>query len=467
MKVNSPLEVYKYLPKTNCGDCGEITCMAFAAQLIERAVKIDDCAPILDDKFKSKYEELSSLLAPQIKQIEIGTGDNSIAIGGDDVLYRHQLTFYNQAALAYDVWDTMGEDELVERVKAIRDFKKFYVGEYLTLDMVAVRSTSNDPSKFAKCVETVSKNTDFPMVLCSLNPKVLEAGLEVASDKNPLIYAATEDNWSEVADLAIKYGVPVAIFAPNDLDLLKSMATSFMEMGIENLVLDPGTYPTGEGLKTTLTNFVQLRRSGIAEGQKEVAFPLISIPMTAWMAEEDPVSAAYWESVIASVFIAKYADIMILHSLEPYSTIPETTLATNIYTDPRKPVQVDSGIRGVGNPNESSPVFVTTNFALTYYTVESDISSNGIDSYIIVVDTDGIGVEASVAGGQLTPAKINEVIKKDGTIGGKVNHNTLVLPALAARLSGETEDATGWKVLVGPQDSGRIPGWMEGNWPPK
>ncbi|MDY6958139.1 MAG: acetyl-CoA decarbonylase/synthase complex subunit gamma [Halobacteriota archaeon] len=467
MKVNSPLEVYKYLPKTNCGDCGETTCMAFAAQLIERAMKVDDCTPILDDKFKGKYEELKSLLAPQIKLIEVGTGDNSIAIGGDDVLHRHQLTFYNQTALAYDVWDTMSDDELIERVNAIQNFKKFYVGEYLTLDMVAVRSSSNDPSKFAKCVETVSKTTDFPLVLCSLDPNVLEAGLEVVSDKNPLIYAATEENWKEVADLAIKYKVPVAIFAPNDLDLLKSIATSFIEMGIEDLVLDPGTYPTGEGLKTTLTNFVQIRRAGIAEDQKEVGFPLISIPMTAWMAEDDPVSAAYWESVIASVFIAKYADVMILHSLEPYSTIPETTLASNIYTDPRRPVQVDSGIREIGNPTEGSPVFVTTNFALTYYTVESDISSNGIDSYIVVVDTDGIGVEASVAGGQLTPAKINEVIEGDGTIGGKVNHSTLVLPGLAARLSGETEDATGWKVLVGPQDSGRIPGWMEENWPPK
>ncbi|MDY6965048.1 MAG: acetyl-CoA decarbonylase/synthase complex subunit gamma [Halobacteriota archaeon] len=467
MKVSSPLEIYKYLPKTNCGECGEKTCMAFAAQLIERTLKIEDCTPLLDEKFKSDYEELIQVMAPQVKLIEIGTGENIVKIGGEDVLHRHQLTFYDETALTYDVWDTMSDDELIERVNAIQGFKKFYVGEHLTLDMIAVRSISNDPSKFADCVEKVSKNTNFPLVLCSFDPKVLKAGLEVVSDKNPLIYAATEKNWSEVADLAIEYETPVTIFVPDDLDKLKSIASTFIEMGIDELVLDPGTFPTGEGLKKTLSNFVQLRRAGVTEDQKEVAFPLMSIPMTAWMVQEDPVSAAYWETVIASTFIVKYADIMILHSVEPYSTIPEVTLNNNIYTDPRRPVQVDPGIRTIGTPNESSPVFVTTNFALTYYTVESDLSSNGIDSYIVVTNTDGIGVEAAVAGGQLTPAKIKETLESDKDIKEKVNHGTIVIPGLAARLSGEAEEGTGWTVVVGPKDSGRIPGWMEENWPPK
>ncbi len=468
MKVSSPLEVYKYLPKTNCGECGEATCMAFAAQLIERTLNIEDCSPILDEKFKGKYEELTQVMAPQIRLVKIGTGENTVLIGGEDVLHRHQLTFYDKTALAYDVWDTMGEEELVERVNAIQNFRKFYVGEFLTLDMVAIRSTSGDPAQFAKCVKKVSETTDFPLILCSFDPKVLEAGLEEVSDKNPLIYAATEKNWKEVAELAIKYKTPVTVFAPDNLDTLKSLAKSFLEMGIEDIVLDPGTQPSGEGLVNSFSKFIRLRRAGISEDQRDIGLPLMSVPMTAWMANEDPVNAAYWETVVSSVFIVKYADIMILHSMEPYSTIPETTLNNNIYTDPRRPVQVDSGVRAIGNPDEKSPVFVTTNFALTYYTVESDISSNGIDSYIVVVNTDGIGVEAAIAGGQFTPAKVNEILTSaDIKLEDKVGHKTLVLPGLAARISGETEEVTGWNILVGPQDSGRIPGWMEGSWPPK
>ncbi|HUV82618.1 MAG TPA: (Fe-S)-binding protein, partial [archaeon] len=69
MKINSPLEVYKYLPQTNCSDCGEATCMAFASHLIDRSLKLEDCKPILEDKFKKKYLELGELMAPEIREV--------------------------------------------------------------------------------------------------------------------------------------------------------------------------------------------------------------------------------------------------------------------------------------------------------------------------------------------------------------------------------------------------------------
>lgn len=467
MKINSPLEAYKYLPGTNCGVCGEQTCMAFAARLIDRSKKLSECTPILEEKFKKKHDQLDALLAPEIRIVEIGVGEKSVRIGGDDVLYRHRLTFFNQTAFAYDVWDSMDEKDLVERVKKINEFKKFYVGSFLTVDMVAVRSTTNDPARFASAVKKVLENTDQPIVLCSFNPDVLKAGLEVAKDKNPLLYAATKDNWQQVAALALEYDVPVTLFAPNDLDLLKSMAKTFAAMGTEKLVLDPGTFPSGKQLKTTFTNFIKLRRAGI-DGDREIAYPLMSVPLMAWMVHDDPVSASYWETVVASVFTIKYGDILILHSIEPYAMLPEVHIRDTIYTDPRKPVTVDPAMYKIGSPTKDSPVIVTTNFALTYYTVESDISSNKIDCFLWAIDTDGIGVEAAVAGGQLTAAKIKKGIEDSGfNMKEDTSHNTIILPGLSARLQGDVEDETGCRVLIGPADSGRIPGWLEKNWPPK
>jgi acetyl-CoA decarbonylase/synthase complex subunit gamma len=164
----------------------------------------------------------------------------------------------------------------------------------------------------------------------------------------------------------------------------------------------------------------------------------------------------------------RYGDIMILHSIEPFALLPEMHIRDTIYTDPRTPVKVDSKVYEVGSPGKDSPVIVTTNFALTYYTVESDLASSGIDCYLLAADTDGLGVEAAVAGGQLTGQKINDDFKKvDFDFGEKTGHNTIILPGLAARLQGDLEDATGLNVLVGPQDSGQIPPWMEKNWPPK
>ncbi|MBP1909018.1 acetyl-CoA decarbonylase/synthase complex subunit gamma [Methanolobus bombayensis] len=467
MKINSPLEAYKFLPATNCGECGEATCMAFAAHLIDRSKKLTDCTPILEDKFRKKYEELDGLLAPEIREVEIGVGDKIAKIGGDDVLYRHKLTFFNQTQFAYDVSDTMDEKDLVERVNYIQDFKKFYVGNFLTVDMIAVRCTSGDPAKFAAAVKKVMETTDLPLILCSFDPAVLKAGLEVSKDRNPLLYAANKDNWKEVGELALEYDVAVTLFAPNDLDMLKTLAKTFAEMGTEKLVLDPGTFPTGKQFKQTFTNFVKVRRAGI-DGDRDIAYPIMAVPFTAWMAHDDPVSASYWETVVASVFTIKYGDIMILHSTEPYAMLPELHIRDTIYTDPRKPVTVDPGMYKVGEPTADSPVLVTTNFALTYYTVESDIASNKIDCYLWAIDTDGIGVEAAVAGGQLTAEKIKKGIEESGfDLKKDTSHNTVVIPGLAARLQGDVEDATGANVLVGPADSGRIPGWMEKNWPPQ
>jgi len=467
MKLNSPLQVYKYLPQTNCAECGESTCMAFASHLIDRSKKIENCPPILKEEYKKKYHELQTLLAPEIREITIGTGDNARKIGGDDVMYRHQLTFFDPTALAYDVCDTMPEKELVERVNKIANFRKFYVGKFLKVDMIAVRCVSGDAQKFAAAVKKVSDATKLPIILCSFDPSVLKAGLEIVKDKNPLIYAATEKNWVEVAELSLNYKVPVVLFS-TDLDKLSSLASTFKEMGIKDIVLDPGTYPQGKQLKETFERFLKIRRAGIKEGQKDIGYPIMAVPLNAWLVYKDTVTASYWETVMASIFTVRYGDIMILHSLEPYAMLPEVHIRDTIYTDPRTPVKVAPGVNEVGTPTKDSPVIVTTNFALTYYTVESDLSSNKVNCYIAAVDTDGIGVEAAVAGGQLTAAKIKDTFQKANfDFKEKTSHGIIILPGLAARLQGDVEDVTGLRVMIGPPDSGRIPGWMEKNWPPE
>ena len=467
MKLTSPMDAWKYLPGTNCKECGEKTCLAFASLLLERKKELEDCKPLFEPKYADKEKKIAELLAPEVREVEIGVGARASKIGGEDVMHRHERTFFNRTALAYDVWDTMEEEELREHVRKITNWQKFYVGEFLRLDAIAIRSVSGEAKTFARCVKRAAEETDLPLVLCSFDAKVIEEGLKDVSDRKPLIYAATENNWKEFLGIAKRYNVPVTLFSP-DLDTLNSLIMTFSSAGIDDLILDPGTYPTGEGLAGTFSRFVQIRRAGISDGNKGVAYPLMAVPMTAWMVDEtqDALDVSYWEAIIADTLILRYSDLMILHSIEPHSLITERTLVENLYTDPRRPVSVDPGLRKVGTPAEDSPLFVTTNFALTYYTVESDLSSNKIDSYLMVVDTDGLGVEAAVAGGQLNADIIRDTVESY-EVENTVKHKTMVLPGLAARISGETEDATGWAVLVGPRDSGRIPGWMEKGWPPE
>jgi hypothetical protein len=54
-KFKTPLQVYKLLPKTNCGDCGVSTCMAFAAAIIKQEKRLADC-PHLDRETRVLFD---------------------------------------------------------------------------------------------------------------------------------------------------------------------------------------------------------------------------------------------------------------------------------------------------------------------------------------------------------------------------------------------------------------------------
>ena len=47
------LEILRLLPKTNCGECGQPTCMAFASYVAEGGMDPNECAP-LDGEQKAK-----------------------------------------------------------------------------------------------------------------------------------------------------------------------------------------------------------------------------------------------------------------------------------------------------------------------------------------------------------------------------------------------------------------------------
>jgi acetyl-CoA decarbonylase/synthase complex subunit gamma len=463
-KELSPIDVYMLLPKTNCKECGEENCMAFAAKIVNREVALELCKPLLKKEHEKQYKQLSEMLKPPIKEVTIGVGDYATKVGGKLVMYRHEFAYFNPTAIAIDVTDEMSEEEVMARVKKTENFKFEYIGQILRLNMIAIRSTSGNPEKFKATVKKVAEATKLPLILCSFDPKIMEAGLAAASKMRPLIYAATKDNWKEMAELSLTYDCPLAVFVPNDLRLLRSLVKTLLEYGVKDLALDPGTF-VGEGLADTIDNFTMIRRAATKKGDELFGFPLIGTPIVAWL-EKEKVSEdlAKWnEAYTASMLITRYADLLIFHSVDGWVLLPNVILRQNIYTDPRKPVAVEPGLKIFGKPDENSPVMMTTNFALTYYTVASDIESAGINCYLIVVDTEGIAVDSAVAGRKLTAEKVAEAIKTV-KVEEKVKHRKLIIPGKAARLSGEIEELSGWQVMVGPRDSSDIPKFLQEKW---
>jgi acetyl-CoA decarbonylase/synthase complex subunit gamma len=463
MKELSPIDVYTLLPKINCKECGEENCMAFATKLVNREVSLEQCPPLLEKKYEKNYKKLSEMLRPAVKEFSVGAGEGKVTVGGKLVMYRHEFTYFNPTAIAIDVTDDMSEDEILSRAKKTQEFTYLYIGNDLKLQMIAIRSTSNDPEKFKTAVKKVAENTNLPIILCSFDPAVIERGLMAIPKARPLIYAATQENWKEMAELALMYNCPLAVSAPNDLTLLRSMVKTLKESGVEDLALDPGTFPS-QSLGDTINNFTMIRRAACNKGDELLGYPLIGTPIVVWTEPaSSPTVSAWKEASVASMLVTRYADILIMHSTEGWALLPLTVLRQNIYTDPRKPVAVEAGLRTFGTPDENSPVMLTTNFALTYYTVAQDIESSGVDSYLLVVDSEGTAVDSGVAGRKMTADTVAEAIK-ESEVEKKVKHRKLIIPGKAARLSGEIEQLSNWEVMVGPRDSSGIPKFLQETW---
>jgi acetyl-CoA decarbonylase/synthase complex subunit gamma len=335
----------------------------------------------------------------------------------------------------------------------------------LTLDILSVRCTSGDSAVFAEAVQKADELTRKPLMLIAHDPVVMEAGLKIVAEKRPLMHGATKENWKEMAELSLQYSCPLVAYASNDLDTLKSLALTLREYGIEDIVIDPGTQPTAY-MEKNINNYTILRWDAINEEEEGLGYPIMGSPMAAWaVEEEDPVLNEWNEAVLAGILITRFADMMVIHGISGWSLLPQIILRSNIYTDPRKPVSVEPELVVMGTPNEESPVLLTTNFALTYYTVANDIENAKIDGYLLVVDSEGMSVESAVAGRKMTADTVAEAIK-DSKVEDLVKHRNIIIPGRSARLSGEIQEESGWSVSVGPLDSSGIPSYLSEKWNP-
>jgi acetyl-CoA decarbonylase/synthase complex subunit gamma len=160
------------------------------------------------------------------------------------------------------------------------------------------------------------------------------------------------------------------------------------------------------------------------------------------------------EMLTASMYVNKYAGIIVISNLDSNHMLPLLVQRLNIYTDPRFPMAVEEKYYEIGQPTEESPVLITSNWALTYFVVSSAIESTKISAFLLVQDAEGLGVLTGWAAGKISGTTISKLVKKCG-IEERVKHRQLILPGRIARISGETMEALDWKwkVVVGPREA--------------
>ncbi len=145
------IEIFKLLPKTNCGKCGVPTCLAFAMQLAAGKAELSAC-PTVSEETKAKLSEAS---APPIRPLTIGTGARAVKIGGETVLFRHEKRFENPPGMAILISDTMPDAEIDSRLDKLNNLQYERVGLTLRPEMAAIKSDSGQADKFAAVVGKV------------------------------------------------------------------------------------------------------------------------------------------------------------------------------------------------------------------------------------------------------------------------------------------------------------------------
>ena len=445
------IEIFKKLPKTNCGECGVPTCLAFAMKLAAGQAELAAC-PYVSEQAKAELAEAS---APPIRPMSIGAGDQALKLGGETVMFRHEKRFVSPTGIAVLVSDKMSDSEVDSRLKKLGELKYERVGLKLQADLVAVKGESGDPAKFEGLVKKVKERLDGKgVVLMSDDPKVLSAGAKVVADRKPLLYAATKANADAMVQLAKETSAPLAVKA-GSLDELVELTTKLTAAGVKDLVLDSGARTPRKALEDQ----VVMRRAALVKKSRPLGFPTITFPceMTG-----DPLK----ETLLASMLVAKYAGIVVLSDLNGHSLFPLLVERMNIFTDPQRPMATSEGIYEIGGPNENSPVLITSNFSLTYFIVSGEVEGSRVPSWLLVKDTEGLSVMTAWAAGKFGADLIAPFVKKCG-IADKVKHRKLIIPGYAAVISGELEEELpDWKIQIGPREASHIPAFVK-MWKPE
>ncbi|HVN24255.1 MAG TPA: acetyl-CoA decarbonylase/synthase complex subunit gamma [Syntrophorhabdales bacterium] len=437
------IQIFKLLPKTNCGDCGSPTCLAFAMALAAGKAELEKC-PYVSDEAK---EQLSEASAPPIRPLTVGTGEYAVKVGGETVLFRHEKTFFNKPGLAILITDATADTEVERRFGKLAELQFERVGLNLRPELVALKDTGNK-EKFLGLVKKAAA-TPYAIILMSTDAGTMKEALDIAKEKKPLIYAATKENADAFGALAKECACPLAVKGAN-LDEVSALSEKLTGMGLKDLVIDSGA----RDIKGAFQDQIFVRRAALLSKYRPLGFPTITFPC-------EMTDDVMKETLIASLFVAKYAGIIVLSDFEGENVFPLLLERLNIYTDPQRPMTTEQGIYPINNPDQNSPVLVTCNFSLTYFIVSGEIENSRVPTWLCIMDTEGLSVMTAWAAGKFVGDAVGPFIKKSG-IAEKVAHKKIVIPGYAAGIMGDLEEELpGWEIIVGPREAAHIPAFLK------
>ena len=433
------LQIFKLLPggkkekEANCKQCGFPTCMAFAMKLAKGDTSIDKCE-FVTEELRSAFEEASQV---QQAEIKFGPAQNTVKIGNETVMFRHDKKFVNPACIAVKLESS--DKNFAEKFGKVSNYSVERVGEVLKISAVALYDTDETFEEKAEIIAT----SGFPMILISDNTKKINNLSEKIKDSKPLLYIKNVSP-EEIAETEKIYNSPV-ITSGSSVEELVNNSSKLLENKTENIVLNLNN----QSQKSLIENLTYIRRSAIENKFKPLGFPVIMFTEDIQGISDDLIEQGIW----AGALLCKYANIIVLEHFDEAVIYSLLTLRQNIFTDPEKPLQIDSKVYPVGEPDENSPVIVTTNFALTYFTVVGEIEASNIPAHLVITPSDGMSVLTAWSADKFNGEIIAKTLKTFG-VENLVKHRKLIIPGYVASLKEEIEEELPeWEVVIGTNEA--------------
>jgi acetyl-CoA decarbonylase/synthase complex subunit gamma len=350
--------------------------------------------------------------------------------------------------LAAQVGSDIPKADLEAKLTKWNAFQFERVGLNLRPELVAVKDANGDADAFAAVAKQVAETSEFNVILMTEDTDVMKAGVAACGFKRPLMYAASDATADDFGAIAKENDLPLAIKA-DSVAGLASLSDKLTGMGLKDLVLDPGS----REIKQSHADMVAIRRAALKDSNRSVGFPTICFP-------NEMADNLDMETLIAGMHVAKYGGIAVLSDFSGESLFPLLLERLNIFTDPQRPMTVTEGIYPINNPDENSPVMVTTNFALTYFIVSGEIEGSKVPSWLLIKDSEGLSVLTAWAAGKFAGDDVGMFVKKCG-IADKIKHQELIIPGYAAAIAGDVEEELpGWTITVGPREAAHLPGFL-------
>ncbi len=439
------LEIYKQLPKENCKECGLTTCLAFAMKVATGQTALTDCPRLAEDV----VAQLSEASAPPQRLVKMGADPHPIEVGQETVLYRHDEKFHHPTAIALKISDALSDAEIKEACAAFKALQFHRVGETLKADMVALVNDSNSADKMQTAAELIYNELGVPMILIGEKlDNIAASAIGPLSGTRAVIYCTGDATVERLADVASKAGAVICI--SGSIEAVAEKAEALGKANTKDILISPGEVIASESL-----GFLsQTRRAALNKKFRPLGSPVVALAYG-----EDKTASA----LDACAFVCKYAAVVVTDAWEPFDLLPILTTRQNIFTDPQKPVQVEPGLYDVGEVTADSPLLVTTNFSLSYYSVESEVETARVPCRILAVDTEGTSVLTAWAADKFNSETIAAALQATDAQ-AKVEHKKIVLPGHVAVLAASVADDSGWQVLVGPKEASAIGPYLKKDW---